>query len=112
MACRNPILFARFALVVLFLAAAIRTPHAQGTPEDEPPPVPRADEKLTPPTLKRDMQPVYPDRAKEEGIAAEVLLDIDIDAAGLVENARVVKGAGPQGYGFDDAAVIAAKQLL
>ncbi|MBL4636904.1 MAG: TonB family protein [Kofleriaceae bacterium] len=37
------------------------------------------------------MQPVYPDRAQEEGIAAEVLLDIDIDAAGLVENARVVR---------------------
>ena len=101
-----------FAFLVLFSAAALQTSHAQNAPDDAPTEPPQADEKLTPPSLKQDAQPVYPATAQEEGVAAEVLLDIDIDAAGLVENAKVVRGAEPQGYGFDEAAIAAAKQLL
>jgi len=85
--------------------------QAQETP---PPPndsAPQADEKLIPPVLKNDVKPVYPPAAKKEGIAAEVVLNIDIDAEGKVEKATVVQEATATGYGFDEAAMAAAKQL-
>ncbi|MCP4447157.1 MAG: TonB-dependent receptor [Myxococcales bacterium] len=81
------------------------TPAAEGE-------APLADEKLTPPVLINDVQPVYPQAAQDEGIAAEVVLNVDIDAAGQVENATVLQSAEATGYGFDEAAIIAARQLV
>ncbi len=83
----------------------------QEAPNDQPPQEALADEKLTPPVLTKDVQPVYPTAAKQEGIAAEVVLDIDIDATGHVERAVVVQSSEAQGYEFDEAAIEAAKQL-
>tara|TARA_R110002096_G_scaffold42143_4_gene113694 strand:+ start:123169 stop:125799 length:2631 start_codon:yes stop_codon:yes gene_type:complete len=97
---------------VLLLAVLVPSAHAQEPPANAPAAEPQADEELTPPSLKKDVQPTYPTRAQEEGVAAEVLLDIDIDAAGIVENAVVVQGATAAGYGFDEAAIAAAKLLL
>lgn len=97
----------------MLLAITIRSSHAQEEPEDPPnSEEPQADEKVTPPSLKKDVQPVYPAAAQEAAIAAEVVLDVDIDAAGIVENATVVRSAKATGYGFDEAAIEAAKQLL
>ena len=91
--------------------------HAQKAPAPAPTPkpdgeAPAADEKLTPPVLVKDVQPIYPQAAQDEAIAAEVVLNVDIDAAGQVENATVLQAAAATGYGFDEAAIAAAKQLI
>ena len=49
----------------------------------------------------------YPPEALEEGIEADVLLQLDIDATGAVTAVEVVEPVGV--YGFDEAAVAAAK---
>jgi TonB family protein len=67
---------------------------------------------LVPPKLRSNIQPEYPARALELGLSALVVLELDIDATGLVENATVVQGADPPGYGFEEAALAAAKLLL
>jgi TonB family protein len=67
---------------------------------------------LVPPKLQSNVQPEYPARARELGVSALVVLELDIDATGHVEKATVAQGADPAGYGFDEAALLAAKQLL
>ena len=79
--------------------AGAPAPSAPGVPE------------LTPPKLRRDVQPRYPEAAQREGLAAVVVLEIDIDAQGRVESARVVEPATPAGYGFDESALEAARLL-
>lgn len=99
------------ALSVLLLLCPGDVALAQETPapkEDAP----AADEELTPPVLVKDVKPIYPAAAEEAGIAAEVVLNVDIDATGKVENASVLQAADPAGYGFDEAAIEAAKQLV
>lgn len=102
--------------------AAPTAPEAPAAPATEAPVAPAADPPaadsapiadaaLTPPSLTKDVQPVYPEAAKAAGVAAEVVLEIDIDAAGRVEAARVVRPAEPAGQGFDEAAVAAANEL-
>ncbi|MEO8182237.1 MAG: TonB-dependent receptor [Deltaproteobacteria bacterium] len=78
-----------------------------GVPEPAAPGAP----ELTPPKLRQDVQPRYPQAAQKEGLAAVVVLEIDIDALGRVEDARVVEPATPAGYGFDEAALEAARLL-
>jgi TonB family protein len=73
---------------------------------------PRVDAELTPPKLIKDAKPVYPKRAQDEGVAAVVVLDIDIDATGKVEKAVVTGPAEAEGYEFDEAALEAAKKLV
>ncbi len=96
------------------------TPDAPSTSDEKNPDdkwfppgnaAPRADLELTPPTLKKDVQPAYPEAAEKDGIAAEVVLDIDIDATGHVESASVTVPADPPGLGFDEAALVAAQEL-
>ena len=64
---------------------------------------------LVPPTLLEQVEAVYPVGAFEAEVEGEVVLEIDIDAEGKVEAARVVKAAG---YGFDEAALKAVRQYL
>ncbi len=74
-----------------------------------------------PPVLKTSAQAIYPERALQERVAARVVVELDIDKAGLVENATVVEvtvapESGPPGpasdeYGFQQAAQVAAAQL-
>jgi TonB family protein len=100
-------------LGLLACLASERSAIAQEKPDPAPPEeaAPLADEELIPPVLKGDVQPVYPPAAKEAGIASDVVLNVEIDATGKVENATVVKPAEAQGYGFDEAALEAAKRL-
>lgn len=71
-----------------------------------PPPLPP---KLTrPPRLVKYVPAPYPPRALAEGREAVVVLQIDVDAAGSVTDARVLEGAGPE---FDAAALSAARQF-
>lgn len=77
-------------------------PGAEETTEPEPPP------SATPPELIRFVQAEYPEQAYEEGLEAEVLLQIEIGADGTVTNVAVEE---PAGQGFDDAAVAAVRQF-
>ncbi len=78
---------------------------------EAPAPAAPSASELTPPKLKHDVQPRYPEAAQKDGIAAVVLMEIDIDALGRVEDARIVESATPAGYGFDEAALEAARLL-
>lgn len=70
------------------------------------------DQEITPPKLVKDVNPVYPEAAQAEGIAAEVVLTIDIDATGVVQNALVTVASEAKSYGFEQAALDAAKKLV
>ena len=65
--------------------------------------------KLTkPPTIKKQVEPVYPPEALDGGVAGDVTLTIDIAADGHV---TAVSVATPAGHGFDEAAVAAAREM-
>lgn len=62
-----------------------------------------------PPTLLKQVEPVFPESQADAGVtAAAVLLEIDIGTDGKVMKVAVVESAGPE---FDEAAVVAAEQL-
>jgi len=69
------------------------------------------EEALTPPRLLEDAQPAYPARAEAERIAAVVVVELEIDEHGNVTDAQVTTPAEATDYGFDDAALDAAKRL-
>jgi TonB family protein len=71
--------------------------------------VARAQEGFSPPVLKRQVAPRYPAEAEAAGRAATVVLELSVDAEGKVTDARVI---APAGFGFDEAAVEAAKQFV
>lgn len=98
------------AVVGLSTCALARFAWAQPSPAEPTPAAPNGPQ-LTPPTLKRDVQPRYPEAAQKEGLAAVVVLEIDIDAEGRVEGATIAEPATPAGYGFDEAALEAARLL-
>ncbi len=112
---RHAYLAAPYLALVVVLGALLlpSLAKAQEAPASPPPEetAPLADEKLIPPVLKGDVQPIYPQAAKDAGIAADVLLNVDIDATGKVENATILQPAAAAGYGFDEAALEAAKRL-
>ncbi len=58
-------------------------------------------EVSTPARLLRSALATYPAVARAENVEATVLLQIVVDTAGSVTDARVVQ---PAGYGFDQAA--------
>jgi TonB family protein len=68
-----------------------------------------ADPALVPPALKQSAEPVYPPEALSNGITGEVVLLLDIDAAGRVNAASIHQGAG---HGFDEAAQEAGRKLV
>jgi TonB family protein len=65
---------------------------------------------VTPPVVTHDEGAIYPSQAIKDGVRepAEVVLIVDVDAQGKVQNARIDKGAG---HGFDEAAIEAARKL-
>src|ERR1700687_1901573 len=67
--------------------------------------------EITPPRLKRDPCATYPEQALREPFydTVAVKLIVDVDATGAVTGATV---EAPQGHGFDEAAVTAAKSLV
>jgi TonB family protein len=75
------------------------------------PPAATSPPAIVPPKLRKDARPDYPAAAREQGLAASVLLELDIDVTGLVVRASVVEPSAAPGHGFEDAALAAAKQL-
>jgi TonB family protein len=53
----------------------------------------------------------YPKEAAEKGIEAEVVLLLDINAEGKVDQVGIATPAEPPGMGFDEAALAAAQQF-
>jgi TonB family protein len=66
---------------------------------------------VVPPKLLAFVDAPYPDTAREAGVgAASVLLVVTIDTDGFVES--VALAGEPVGYGFDEAAVSAARRFV
>jgi TonB family protein len=63
--------------------------------------------RRTEPKLQSSVLPDYPSEAKRAGVEGVVILLLSIDARGLVQSVRVLKGLG---HGLDESAVRAAKQ--
>ena len=84
---------------------AVTTP-AKPQPAAPPPAAP----VLTPPKVVADEGAEYPRQAVEDKVTerVEVVLILEVDAAGAVTNATVETAWG---HGFDEAAVTAAKKL-
>src|SRR6185436_12905676 len=76
-------------------------PAAPASPE-EPPPL------LKSPELVQFVEAPYPDEAFAQGVEGKVLLLLDVVETGKVTNVEVLR---PAGYGFDEAAVAAARQF-
>lgn len=62
----------------------------------------------TPPELRRFVEADYPEGALAEGLASDVVLQIEINERGGVSEVEVVE---PAGHGFDEAAVAAVRQF-
>jgi TonB family protein len=87
-------------------SSSAEAPPIAGTSPSSTAPAP-----ITPPKLRKNVQPEYPAAAKERGLAASVLLEIDIDSGGIVQRASIVEASQAAGEGFEEAALAAAKQL-
>src|SRR5947207_1180958 len=93
------------AMGVALLACAVARAHEPGEPEENEEDAPRT---RTAPVLVESVNAEYPEEARKQGLGATVTLEIDIAADGAVTAVRVVRGAG---FGFDAAAVAAAKRF-
>ncbi len=85
---------------------SVTQPREQPEQPAPPPPAPT----LTPPVLKKDEGAQYPDQAVRDKVKdpVEVVLVLVVGPDGVVKDAQVET---PQGHGFDEAAVEAAKRL-
>jgi TonB family protein len=110
-------LFAVLAMAPLALAArgALAQPTVPGGSPNAPADAPKTEDPpaqpaVTMPVVKKNEGASYPRQALDDGVRdpVDVPLILDINAAGAVTRAVVVK---PVGHGFDEAAVAAAQQL-
>lgn len=107
-----PPLLTLLALAALALAAdpPPKAPDPAAPPKTEPTTEPTPDPTLEPaptlPVLTFQAAATYPPAALAAGAEADVLLELDVDATGIVTAARMVE---PAGQGFDEAAVQAAR---
>lgn len=63
---------------------------------------------MVPPQLVTFVEAAYPPEAQASGLTADVLLRLRVEADGSVSEVEVL---GPAGHGFDEAAVVAARQF-
>ncbi|MGO8998251.1 MAG: TonB family protein [Polyangiaceae bacterium] len=78
---------------------------SQGTPS------PPKDVVLVPPVVQTDPGAVYPERAITEGVSAPVtvVVIVEVDREGHVKSTKI---EAPQGHGFDESALEAARGLI
>lgn len=91
------------ASVGLAVSAGVAPARAQQLPAAEAP-------AIVPPRVENDRGVIYPEQALREGIAAPVVvvLVVEVDDGGHVRSAVPEQ---PQGHGFDEAAVAAARRI-
>jgi len=97
--------------LLLSSASAFAEPAGPAAAEPAPSAAPAASApaaEVKPPEVLQQAQPEYPEAARAAGLEARVTLRLDVDRAGNVSQAEVVE---PQGHGFDEAALRAARQL-
>ncbi len=82
--------------------------QATAAPAPKAKPVAATTAKTTPVEILFKPKPVYTDEAKNKKIEGDVLLQVVFTAGGNVQILRVVQGLG---YGLDDSAQAAAKQI-
>jgi TonB family protein len=109
----GPLRLAWLALVPALASLRVSSAHAQAdfqqpAAQPEAPPPKPAPVLTRAPRLKKEPAPVYPPEALAAGTAADVTLQIDIDAKGLVTAVKVTR---PAGQGFDEAAEAAAADM-
>jgi TonB family protein len=93
-------LFIASALVLSVPSLAWAQPDAAADEENKP--------QVVPPKQTRFVEAEYPEEARKQGVQANVVLRLMIDAEGKVTEATVHQGAG---QGFDEAAQKAALQF-
>ncbi|MGZ3440219.1 MAG: energy transducer TonB, partial [Polyangia bacterium] len=94
--------FRRWALVAhLALACSAATAAAHEPDEDEHPP-----DSAPVPLAHADA--LFPPQARAAGVSGTVGLELTVDADGNVTDVKVTRAAG---FGFDESAVAAARQL-
>src|SRR5205814_1137455 len=94
-----------FAAVQLAVELAVFPAFGQ---ESQPAEV-QAQGASTPPRLVHFVQADYPAEALAAGLHGSVLLSLEIDTEGHVTEASVIT---PAGHGFDEAALVAARQFV
>ena len=84
-----------------------------GTPAPaSPAPPPAADAPLTKmPALDNFVEAKYPEEALAKRIASTITLEIDVSATGDIEDVRVLKQDGGEGFDFAARALEAARQF-
>ena len=55
---------------------------------------------LTPPQVKKKVEPVYPERAKKAGITGEILIEVHTDRRGNVMSTKILNRASSYKDGF------------
>jgi TonB family protein len=101
----------RIALALgLTVTALAHAAHGQDAPlAPTAPPPPANTSTLTPPRLVTFVDANYPEAAKTAHLQANVELELTVDVAGKVTDARVIT---PVGNGFDAAAIEAARRFV
>ena len=95
------------ALAIVCVSASVLA-QERAAPSD----LEAAEPVFVPPSLRQFVPATYPPRAVDEQVEAEVIVQIDIDAAGKVEAVEVNTPAAATGYGFDEAALEAVQQFV
>lgn len=95
--------FAALALG-LFVSPALAQPSSTAAAEEEV-----AKPAIVPPKLVHFVEGVYPPEAFKQGLEATVVLKLLVQADGSVGSVEVIE---PAGNGFDEAAVVAAREFV
>src|SRR3954470_20387636 len=88
------------------LAACLTLCAAAAAAAHEPAEVDHAPDAA--PVLIERVEALYPPEARAAGLSATVGLELTVEADGHVSGVKVVRAAG---FGFDDSAVAAARQM-
>jgi iron complex outermembrane receptor protein len=102
---RRQLRSAASALGIGALICAVAPNEARAQPSGSPAPAPAED--VTPPTVKTHVDAVYPTSSLAEREHGDVVLALTVDVDGHVSKVDVLESGGA---GFDEAAIVAARQ--
>lgn len=79
-----------FSLVIIFLALIAILIWINLIPVYRSSEPVRVEGELEPPRIMIKVEPVYPEKAKKEGIKVEIILEVETDLEGKVKSAKVI----------------------